>query len=293
MSPQRNHSARTAFTLIELLVVIAIIAILIGLLLPAVQKVREAATRTKTMNTLKNIGLATHNFHDARGSLPPSYVRYQSAVRGWTEGSALMQILPYVEQDQLGRKADQGGGFYALTYTDPMKFFLHPADPTGPDSGMVMDPNTASYPNPYAVTGFAANYQALGYVQSTTDKKIKKITDVTDGSSNTLFFAEKYTTCRDGYYYNIWPYANMDWPDFVPIIEFQTTGPASKFQVLPTYAGGASAQCNPRLAQAPRSSGILVAMGDGGARMVSASVSGDTWWWACTPSGGETLPSDW
>jgi prepilin-type N-terminal cleavage/methylation domain-containing protein/prepilin-type processing-associated H-X9-DG protein len=201
----RRRGPRLAFTLIELLVVIAIIALLIGLLLPAVQKVRGAAARAQCANNLKQIGLACQGYHDANRSFPAGYlasVPYQDGENdsspGWGWGALL---LPHLEQDNLARairldlpiEHPQNAAAVAAT----VKVYRCPADvlPGGaftvPDAfGTAV---VAAAPSSYAacVGGDESDTTGLTGLGIFYRNSATRLTDVTDGTSQTLLVGER------------------------------------------------------------------------------------------------------
>jgi prepilin-type N-terminal cleavage/methylation domain-containing protein len=340
----RNQEARhrTGFTLIELLVVIAIIAILIALLVPAVQKVREAAARTQNLNSVKQLVLATHSYHDVKKCMPDAY-GYPNpwGSDGGTSGSATFELLPYLDQTPM-YKNSYGPFSYSYSYSDTyyenyfgsiysgsygpysysynygfnvyqagrakgmLEVFISKTDPTIDGS----DPSPCS---------FFANEQVF-YNSMTIEK-------MSDGSSNTLFWAEGYTKCSYTYSYSYsyygWSYSYSDsskssrsW-NYDPyntsyVSSWSLTYTNSGYSYTNSYTGPTSptfytygttdpttgqqipfnvmpknGNCDPSAAQSSTSAGLIVGFGDGSVRTLSNSTSLATFSALGTPNSGD------
>jgi prepilin-type N-terminal cleavage/methylation domain-containing protein/prepilin-type processing-associated H-X9-DG protein len=164
-------SRRRGFTLIELLVVIAIIAVLIGLLLPAVQKVREAASRAKCQNNLHQLGLAMHSYHDVNHAFPPAFAKPSNY--GWS-----VWILPYVEQTNLSNTLNPYGTKLSLNAATTLKLsvFVCPSDPGG---------DFNNYFGGYSKSNYVVSEQV------SDGGSAIPMAAITDGTSNTLMIGER------------------------------------------------------------------------------------------------------
>jgi type II secretory pathway pseudopilin PulG len=259
-----NTRRRSAFSLVELLVILAVLAFLAGMLIAAVQKVREAAARAQCQNNLRQLGIAMHNVNDTYRQLPPTVGTFPANSK--TYGTYYFFILPFIEQQNLYNLA-KGYVWKNGVYGQPVQTLLCPSDPSAPPKNLFKDW--------LATCNYAVNWQVF-------KKGGARIpATFTDGTSNTIAYTERYQLCKDDPC--AWGYPGLS--SWTPAFAHYSEG---KFQVLP-----AQAQCNSAVPQSPHAGGIQVGMGDASVRLVNRAISPQTWWYACTPNGGEVLGSDW
>jgi prepilin-type N-terminal cleavage/methylation domain-containing protein len=280
---------RRGFTLIELLVVIAIIAVLIGLLVPAVQKVRETANNLKCKSNMGQVGLATaHCAETYRGILPPVWGKYPNASVPYDE-TVFFHLLPFIEQQGIydlsygvaGAGVNQGGG-----WNKTIPVFMCPSDPSvGGNASITVTVGSGTFTA--CVSNTTANFLVFGlytgglaYVNGVN----RYPEHIRDGTSATIFFSEKYQWCEGasgvGNSAHGWAAIGAHTPHFGVI----SGGGGLTFNVnsMPQNRPPIGV-CDPDRVQSGHTAGINVCMGDKSVRTVSYSVSQPSWLAGVTP----------
>jgi len=274
MSKVLPQQGRRGFTLIELLVVIAIIAILIGLLLPAVQKVREAANRTDSLNNLKQIGLAANNHNDQIGFLPCggnsvagniNLMYYTGTASMANLGSYAYQLLPFMEQMNWAIGTAAGGT--VVPSTNPLKGFLCKGRGRPSTVGASVDYAwnlCINQPTTSATTVASPGYAPLASANSTT-YVLRTIQNIPDGSSNTILVGHKNLATSGGTTnYNV---ADKTW---LNVAYIQTAGDAGNAVASYAYQRDSTAATTAGWG-GPFSSGGLFLFADGSGKMIAFS----------------------
>jgi type II secretory pathway pseudopilin PulG len=279
---------RTALTLVEVLIVIGIIGLLIAVLLPAVQQARISAAQATCQNKARQLGLAVHQFAGSHAERLPNWGETVGSGSNARVASMFFVLFPYIEQ----------GNFYDAVATGRrdmgsdhrVEQLLCPLDPSSP-------------PGHEGLSSYAANGQVFKF--GSTLQVFK------DGSASTIMFGEHFLICR-GTFFN-W-FVETDFralPPGTPVrpASFAHVPPFAMDDVLPVTRGtppqtfpsvpGVTFQlrptdptCDPRQPQTGHPSGMMVALGDGGARLISAPISETTFWSLVTPGAGD-VPDEW
>ena len=311
-----------AFTLVELLVVIAIIGTLVGLLLPAVQSARDAARRSQSSNNLKQIGLATHNGHDTLGCLPPAVAFWWSSPQytgGYTnsDGTFFFCLLPFFEQGALPKNITnwKGSGLGQIdanraAMSVPVSTLIAPNDASS-GSPIFKDGFRADWmwknPVDVALCSYGCNFQVFGRPENNKSDLWtwhnthgqRRFADISDGTSKTIFLAERRMACgpdsgpnNNDTFGNAWGHPADDryWPVFGRTNTAYTNDPNN-----PAYKTFFTPMSTPKPAQCiwqeyraiGHSAGVvLCGMGDGSVRTVSTAVDTIPWSQSLLPKDG-------
>jgi len=281
---RRRHAAR-GFTLIELLVVIAIIAILIGLLLPAVQKVREAASRMKCQNNLKQMGLACHMYNDQNNKLPAGWVTNAAGTIAPSPGwSWSLLLLPFMEQQNMYNTISPDiltpGGAPATNaaFQTPMPLFRCPSDP----SSSIINPALQSY----GMSNYVINREVVGpgRLDGSNLANALSIQTIPDGSSNTIIIGERDSVRNIAAVWGVRSSVTSASFEGRPGPGLNPLNPAN-----PPSNGTGNAQ---RLAfNSQHTGGANFLLGDGSVRMITNSIAADpTDVWTNFPANKTNFP---